>query len=519
MERDFAYDESTIVQTKQGKVKGYRVDDLYIFKGIPYAQARRFMAPEPVPAWEGVKDASSFGYVCPRLQQEKPSGELQVPHRYWPSDEDCLNLNLWTPGPDGKRRPVLVWLHGGGYSAGSSIEHLAYEGENLSRTGDVVVVSVNHRLNILGYLDLSDYGEKYAHSGNAGGSDIVAALKWVRDNIAAFGGDPDNVTLFGQSGGGNKIITLLQTPEADGLYHKGLIMSGLWLSHMSDREDGDARPLIQALLKELNLAEEQVEELETAPYYKLAEAYNKVSPELKKQGCYVGCTPRRNQEYIGNPVEVGFRPKTRNIPLMIGTVFGEFAFFLLPYDRKNLAREEGAKILEKYYGEDGVKRLLPLFEKVYPKRNPIDLLYLDFLFRPATAEFIRKRVEEGSAPVYSYLFDVDFPIGLGKPAWHCADVPFFFRNTNMAPAMNVKGVTNRLEQEMSECLLSFAADGKPSCEGMAEWPECVPGEEKVMMLGVGSHVQTNPDNELMAELWPLAGDAFGKLMADTAIQY
>ena len=226
MERVFRSDETTVVETVKGKIKGFFCDDLYIFKGIPYAKAERFRKPEPADPWEGELDATSFGYVCPLLSQEPPSGELLVPHRYWLMDERCQNLNIWTPGLDGRKRPVLVWLHGGGFESGSAIEHLAYEGENMSRYGDAVVVSVNHRLNLLGYLDLSSLGEAFADSGNCGGDDIIAALCWVRDNIAAFGGDPDNVTLFGQSGGGAKITTLLQTPAADGLYHKGIPASG-----------------------------------------------------------------------------------------------------------------------------------------------------------------------------------------------------------------------------------------------------------------------------------------------------
>ena len=207
-----------VVSTRQGKVRGYCYDDLVIFKGIPYAQAKRFHAPQPVAPWEGIFDAGSYGMVCPLLEKEKPNGEVLIPHRYWPTDENCQNLNIWTPGVDDGKRPVLVWLHGGGFSAGSSIEQVAYDGANMARLGNVVVVSVNHRLNILGYFDLSEYGEEYANSGNAGGDDIIAALSWVHDNIAAFGGDPECVTVFGQSGGGAKVTTLLQSPAADGLY-------------------------------------------------------------------------------------------------------------------------------------------------------------------------------------------------------------------------------------------------------------------------------------------------------------
>lgn len=183
-----------------------------------------------VKPWDGVKEVQSYGYVSPLLHPEQPggNGEMMVPHMYWQEKEDCQNLNIWTPSiRDGRKRPVMVWLHGGGFSAGSSIEQLAYDGENLSRAGDVVVVSVNHRLNVLGYLDLSPFGEKYRDSANAGNLDLIAALEWIRDNIEGFGGDPENVTLFGQSGGGVKVWSLLQMPEADGLFHKGIIESGV----------------------------------------------------------------------------------------------------------------------------------------------------------------------------------------------------------------------------------------------------------------------------------------------------
>ena len=223
-----------VVQTNYGPVRGYRFREISSFKGIPYGRAVRFHAPQPPQPWAEPLDASSYGCVCPLLSIDKPSGELRVPHRYWVQDEDCLNLNIWTPACDAQKRPVLVWLHGGGFFAGSSIEQVAYEGGNMAREGDCVVVSLNHRLNILGYLDLSDFGEEYANSGNAGGDDIILALQWVRDNIAAFGGDPGCVTVFGQSGGGAKVTTLLQTPAADGLYHRAMIMSGVLEDLLND---------------------------------------------------------------------------------------------------------------------------------------------------------------------------------------------------------------------------------------------------------------------------------------------
>ena len=312
--------DAPLVHTTGGSVRGYRFDGLDIFKGIPYAKARRFHAPKPA-VWDGVLDATSYGYVCPLLEMPKPNGEMLVPHRYWLMDEACQNLNIWTPALDDAHRPVLVWLHGGGYFAGSSIEQIAYEGENMARLGDCVVVSINHRLNILGYLDLSDFGAEYANSGNAGGDDIIAALRWVRDNIAAFGGDPGNVTVFGQSGGGAKVTTLLQTPAADGLFHKGIVMSGV-LGRLADCT-GSGRDCAEALMAELGAAD--IAALETIPYAALAAAYNKVAPALKAAGKNTGCAP--HAFYLGDPLENAFRPETARIPLLVGTVFGEFAAF------------------------------------------------------------------------------------------------------------------------------------------------------------------------------------------------
>ena len=211
MARQFLCSEATTVATTKGKLRGCQLDGTYIFQGIKYADAKRFGMPCPVKPWEGVKDALSYGYVCPLLNQDVPNGELMVPHRYWPMNENCQYLNIWTQSLEkSAKKPVMVWLHGGGFAAGSSIEQVAYDGENMSKYGDVVVVSLNHRLNILGYMNLSGYGEKYANSGNAGSADMVAALRWIHDNIESFGGDPDNVTLFGQSGGGMKVWSLMQ---------------------------------------------------------------------------------------------------------------------------------------------------------------------------------------------------------------------------------------------------------------------------------------------------------------------
>ena len=519
MERIFRSDETTVVKTDQGLMKGYFCDGLYMFKGVPYAKAERFCAPEPMDPWDGELDVTSYGYVCPLLSQERPYGELLVPHRYWLMDEHCQNLNVWTPGLDDGKRPVLVWLHGGGYESGSAIEHYAYEGEEMSRRGDAVVVSVNHRLNILGYFDLSPYGEKYRDSGNCGGEDIIAALRWVRDNIAAFGGDPDNVTLFGQSGGGCKITTLLQTPEADGLFHKGIIMSGVVPAMMMGSETGDSRPIVEALLAELGLGTDEVEKLETLPYPTLAAAYLKVRPALQREGKYTGGVPKAGDSYLGNPMSVGFREETKHIPLLVGSVFGEFDFVPLAYDKRTLTREEGLAIAEENLGKEAVQQVLPLFERAYPDRNPVDMMSLDMIFRPASMEYIKKRSQEGGGPMYSYLFDMDFPMQNGKSAWHCADIPYVFHNAHMVPAVNVVGVTEKLQEQIFGCVMAFARGGDPSHEGIPAWDACTPQEERIMMFGKEVHQEVNVDHELIPVLQPAATARMMKLFAQMDIKH
>lgn len=502
-----------LVRTTGGTVRGYRFDGLDIFKGIPYARARRFHAPEPT-AWDGVLDATSYGYVCPLLEMPKPNGEMLVPHRYWLMDEACQNLNIWTPALDDARRPVLVWLHGGGYFAGSSIEQIAYEGENMARLGDCVVVSINHRLNILGYLDLSDFGAEYANSGNAGGDDIIAALRWVRDNIAAFGGDPGNVTVFGQSGGGAKVTTLLQTPAADGLFHKGIVMSGV-LGRLADCT-GSGRDCAEALMAELGVTD--IAALETVPYAALAAAYNKVAPALEAAGKDTGCAPHPNAFYLGDPLENAFRPETAHIPLLVGTVFGEFAAFNgRGLNKAQMSAAEAEAFAEKMLGKQTADALLPLFRATYPERSAADLPFLDVLFREPTMRYIRRRAETG--PVWSYLFNQDFPIEGGRAPWHCSDIPFVFHNTELVPSANITGVTPQLEQQIFDAVLAFARTGNPQHSGIPAWPASTPQQENTMLLDSATRLAPDHDKALIAAALPAISALMARNFDPDSIQH
>lgn len=496
MEHLFTYNsETAVVETKQGRVRGYVYDNISIFKGIPYAKAERFHAPRPVEPWEGTLDVTSYGYVCPLLDiSSKPNGELLVPHRYWVMNEECQNLNIWTPACDDGKRPVLVWLHGGGFEAGSAIEQVAYDGENMSRFGNVVVVSVNHRLNVLGYCDLSAFGEEYANSGNAGTDDIIAALQWVRDNISGFGGDPKNVTVFGQSGGGAKVTTLLQTPAADGLYAKGINMSGVIGELVAD-EKGSGEELVRTMMKELDIGD--VKELEKIPYRALAKAYQKVKPALLKAGKYVGGKPQPNAFYLGKPDENAFRPQTAQIPMMIGTVFGEFLSFREPpYDKSKMTVQEAEEMIAQRLGKESAKQLLALFAEAYPMRHPIDMMTLDYTFRLPTQAYIRKRSALNNC-TYSYLFNLDMPLGAGRTPWHCSDIPYVFHNTELVAVTQEAGVTQKLEEQIFESVIAFAHTGNPNHKALPFWPASTPEEEHTMIFDKRTGVHTNHDARLI----------------------
>lgn len=497
MAKNFVCSQKTpIVMTKSGALRGMCVDGTYMFFGVKYAQAERFHMPQPVQPWKGVKEALSYGYVCPLLNQEVPGGEVLVPHRYWLMDEDCLNLNIWTQSLDrAAKKPVMVWLHGGAFTAGSSIEHIAYDGENMSRFGDMVIVSLNHRLNILGYFNLEAYGDEYRNSGNAGNADIVEALRWIHENIAAFGGDPDNVTLFGQSGGGMKVWTLMQTPAADGLFHKGIIQSGVIEDFMTlPKTDGSI--LAESLMQALGFRTGDVKALESVPYYHLAQAYNKIAPKLSEAGEYVGCVPMVNDFYVGDPREVGFTEHAKTIPVLIGTVFGEFSFGPGLQNKTLFTEDEITRMIEKKFGAYS-ENLISLFKKAYPKKCLADLLFLDTTFRAPTIDFIKKKSKCPEAPVYAYMFDFEFPYDEGKPAWHCSEIPFVFKNTDKVPVCNVPGVSDDLEEAMFSAWRAFAQCGNPNCHQVPYWPGCLPGDEAVMLFDRKREVCRNYDHELI----------------------
>ena len=519
MLKKFEYDNIPVVQTTAGYVKGYRYEGTYIFKGIPYAYADRFQMPVPPVSWEGVKDTTSYGMVCPLLYPEKPQGEMLVPHMYWPQDEHCQTVNIWSQEIDEKaKKPVMVWLHGGGFFAGSSIEKLAYDGANMSHYGDVVVVSLNHRLNILGFLDLSPFGKKYKNSANAGLADLVEALHWIKDNIAQFGGDPDNITLFGQSGGGMKISALMQIPDAQGLFHKGMIMSGVAGDFMPPCQGGDGTLIVKALLEELNLSLSEIEKLETIPYSMLANAYLKVAPALQKAGAYVGNNPMINDYYLGEPQMTLFTEQAKKTPLMVGTVFGEMSFAPVTYNKLKPSEQEMIDILHSHF-KDQTQNIIEAFLKAYPDKKIIDLLNIDTLFRLMSKQLISAKSKYQQAPTYNYIFTLDFPCQFGKPAWHCSDIPFVFHNIDKVPVANIEGVSEKLQEQMFKSVIAFAYTGNPNHDGLPQWDACQPEHEITMIFDKDCVVRENFDNELLKLLKQVLPEFSLEMLMNTAIQH
>ena len=328
-----------VVETASGKLRGARGDGIHSFKGVPYgtstAGGNRFMPPRPPQPWAGVRDALTYAGHAPQSpNRPKRRPELETilgPADPTPEGEDCLTLNVWTPGlGNGGRRPVMVWLHGGGFAYGSG-NRAVTDGANLARRGDVVVVSVNHRLNILGHLHLADLGgPEWAHSGNAGVLDLVAALQWVRDNIEQFGGDPGRVTIFGESGGGGKVSVLLAMPAARGLFHRAIVQSGAAV-RVSTRERANA--LAEAVLKELGLGRGECELLQTMPIERLLAAMAPAAhavgrtrwPLLDRYDFGPAVTGGDLPQHPGEP---GAPALADDIPLLIGGTREESAFFL-----------------------------------------------------------------------------------------------------------------------------------------------------------------------------------------------
>ncbi len=500
-----------VVETRAGKVRGLWEEGTFLFRGVQYAQAKRFQMPQPVEPWEGTREAIIYGPVCPEIHTPIAHDQYNVPHYHYIQDEECHYLNIWTQHIESDaKRPVMVWIHGGGFATGSSIELYAYDGHELSAFGDVVVVSLNHRLNCIGYLDLSAYGEEYKYTANLGTADLVAALQWIHDNIAGFGGDPDNVTIMGQSGGGGKVHALLHTPSAFGLFHKAVIQSGLSTGGRETRPE-QSQALGAAVVAELGITD--IKEIETIPYYKLARAAQKASAELSATtGMRVGWGPVRDDEfYLGSGMLNPFCEQTKNIPMLVGSVLGEFD------QNYNNVYAEGSKndwpeeqveaLIRKIYG-DAADAVMAAQKKAYPKAKLVDCLFTNQGMRVAHRDFCNKRAAEGCAPAWNWLFNLECPLNSGTIPWHNAEEAYMFHNANYLEASYIPGVSEQLQDQMTGAWVAFAYTGDPNHPGLPVWPAANAENGACMIFDAETRLECHHDDELM-EAIPPKGMNFG----------
>lgn len=512
--------ESAIVTVQQGKVRGVQIGKVRRWLGIPYGDdtggPNRFMAPRPPKPWTGVRDAFAYGAACPQAAAG-PGGRMGflLDHRYGWQSEDCLNLNIWaTPETGSRSRPVMVWIHGGSFRAGSSYEIAAYDGAALAERGDVVVVSINHRLNGLGHMDLGAAWEgtaarpELAGAVNVGILDIVAALAWLRDNVAAFGGDPSNVTLFGQSGGGMKIATLLGMPAAKGLFHKAVMQSGITAKLYSPDM---TRRVTNLVLDDLGVAKGDLAGLQSVPMPLLAKAIE--SAEAKWRGeapqgdidASIGFAPRLEPGSI--PLQP-FSPEAAaisgEVATMAGTTLHEFNMALFDPAAQFMTRQQAIDGLAAFLGKpDCMAALYDAAARSFPQAKPVTLhaIVVSASMRRTTLECLRARARDGAAAAYGYRFDWETPVLDGLPgAYHCSEIPFVFDNAALASQATGGGADAlRLAKTMSGAWVSFARNGNPNAAGLPQWSPITADGSQTMAFDSEPQM-TSDDAELLAFL-------------------
>lgn len=489
--------------TQYGPVRGFLLRGIYSFRGIPYGDdtggKNRFMPPRPPRAWSEVRPAVAFGASSPqRFYDRRPeSYAMFVDH--WNYDlmgEDCLRLNVWTPGlDDGRRRPVLVWLHGGGFTQGNGIEQDSYDGENIARYGDIVFCSVNHRLGALGFTDLAGTGdERYRHSGNVGMLDIVAALKWIRDNIEHFGGDPSNVTIMGQSGGGSKVCLLCAMPSAKGLFHKAVALSG---NSTRANDAGYAEELGKAILDEAGLKASEADSLQTIPWEEYLRLADRAQQRMadRHSGARSGFAPVADGVDIprGTFFEGENRTTGSDVPMLLCSTFHEW----------NPNRDDPA--LEQYTLDEVVRRLTPqygaraerivrAYAEAFPACRPIEIWAMIASNRQGIVRTADAKCAQQS-PVYMAWFGWGSPLFNGRHrAFHCIDISFWLLNTDRMVTHTGGGKQPRkLARRMADALLHFMRTGDPNCPALPRWPRYTPGAGELMILDTRCRTAEDPD--------------------------
>jgi para-nitrobenzyl esterase len=477
-------DDPMVVRTSSGLVKGFDDNGTKSFLGIPYAKVERFMPPQPVENWDTVRVCDHWGPQAMQNTWGQKLGEDKM-------SENCCVLNVWTTSQSSTPKPVMVWLHGGGFDSGTSEWD---PGMRLAQK-DVVVVSVNHRLNILGFLDLSACSEKYKYSGNVGMLDVVQALQWVQKNIRQFGGDPSNVTIFGESGGGGKVGTLLCMPPAKGLFHKAIIMSGTILNVNTKAMTEE---LGQAVLKELNIDAKDIDRIKDVSYEELYAAGQRAmaaSIGTRKPGTPMmwgfGPTPD-GETLLQQPFQNDFADISTNIPILIGTTFNELQ--RLCYDQP-MTMDEARTELTKTFGDE-TDSYIKAFAEAYPDHTPQDLLSIDWLFRPKTIITADEIAESRKAKTWMYMFTWRSPVNQGSIHGH--ELKFCFNTLHRAgrDLPNPSEADQRLAETMSSVWAQFAKTGNPNIDTLPAWQPYTKENGELMVFNHKCYIRHNPDRKL-----------------------
>ena len=510
-----------IVETDSGKVFGFASNGIYTFKGMPYGGStegkNRFMAPTKPTPWSGVRSALYWGPVSPQTYTSTLDGRRGG----WQHDdesfmfewedgqpsEDCLRINVWTPLiSDNKKRPVMVWIHGGQYVSGSDNELRMYDGESLARRGDVVMVSLNHRLGVLGLMNLSAYGDKWADAGMVGMLDIVAALEWVKTNISNFGGDPNTVMIFGQSGGGGKVSTLMGMPAAQGLFHRAAVESG---SPQAGAPARDRSPeLAAAVLAELGLTANTIDKIQEIPNEAIVSAGLHAQRKLQTGpapvpgtgGAQVGWFPVVDGKNLPRSPWYPTAPTySAKVALLVGNVLNEFTNSVQMGDATldGMDMAEVKKRLSAQRGEEKTAMLIGVFQKEHPKATPFELMSLinaSTMRSNAVTQAARKTALNAAA-AYNYWFHWQTPILDGRPrAYHCSELPFVFYNTDRCASMTGGGTEAReLAGRIADAWINFARKGDPNHPGLPKWPEFDAETCPTMIFDIVSVMKNNPD--------------------------